>query len=96
MGNRMNQLEINEQIYDILKCLVHSTDKYERDAVDLNTVALLRKLGKEIVMSVKCPECGEKHFPDKLYGEYCNSECYDYHCGHKFRPSTPTAKKVET
>ena len=44
----MSQQEINEQIYEILKCLVHSTDKYERDVVDLSTNAFVIKLGKMI------------------------------------------------
>lgn len=88
----MNQLEINEQIYDILKCLVHSSDLYSRDEVDLNAVAFLRKLGKMVVKKVKCPECGVEHYPYDLWGEYCNSECYDYHTGHKYRGSVTSPK----
>jgi len=44
----MSQQEINRAIHDILKCLIHSTDKYERGAVDLNAVTLLQKLGEMI------------------------------------------------
>jgi len=44
----MTQQEVNRAIYDVLKCLIHSTDKYDRGVVDLNAVALLQKLGVEI------------------------------------------------
>lgn len=44
----MTQKEINRGIYDVLKCIIHSTDNYERGVVDLNAVALLQKLGTEI------------------------------------------------
>jgi hypothetical protein len=44
----MSQQEVNRAMYDVLKCLVHSTDNYERGVVDLNAVALLQKLGVEI------------------------------------------------
>lgn len=44
----MDQQGINRAIYDILNCLIHGTDKYERGVVDLNAVALLQKLGESI------------------------------------------------
>ena len=40
------QEEINEEIYTILKCLIHSDDHYNRGVVDLNANAFLERLGK--------------------------------------------------
>ena len=47
-GYRMSQEEVNTAIYDILKVIIHSTDNYNREVVDLNAVALLQKLGAEV------------------------------------------------
>ena len=44
----MSQKEINRGIYDVLKCIIHSTDNYDRGVIDYNAVALLQKLGVEI------------------------------------------------
>lgn len=38
------QRQINEEIYDILTCLVHSDDHYERGVVDLNANTFLQRL----------------------------------------------------
>ena len=38
------QLQINEEIYDILTCLIHSDDHYNRGVVDLNANAFLKRL----------------------------------------------------
>ena len=60
----MKQEEINRAIHDILTVLIHSTDNYEREIIDLNAVALLRKLSKLTKGAiVKCPECGREHLP---------------------------------
>ena len=40
------QEEINEEIYTILKCLIHSDDHYNRGVVDLNANAFLKRLEK--------------------------------------------------
>ena len=42
----MSQQEINEEIYDILLCLIHSTDHCERGVVDLNADAFRKRLRK--------------------------------------------------
>ncbi len=55
---KARQEEINEEIYTILKCIVHSGDNYERGVVDLNTVAFLERLSKMIHFS------GEKGEPN--------------------------------
>lgn len=90
----MSQEEINEQIYDVLTCLVHASDKYNREAIDLNAVALLRKLWRMLPRSkVKCPECGKEHTPDGSFGEFCDSGCYAYHYGDKIRFSIAKANK---
>ena len=43
---KATQEEINEEIYTILKCIVHSGDNYTRGVVDLNTVAFLERLSR--------------------------------------------------
>ena len=90
--SRMSQEEINEQVFDILKCIIHSSDLYEREQVDLSAVAFLRKLGTMIVKSVKCPECGKEHFPDEVFGAFCDSDCYAYHYGDKVSFSRHTVR----
>jgi len=55
------QRKINEEIYDILTCLIHSSDNYDRGVVDLNADAFLKRFRRLLDNSISTVTEDEKN-----------------------------------